>query len=153
MKEFDYYIYIDYSEGLIGYTIIKKEKVKELLPRISKFHHYKNLKHKREYLNSIKKRFERDKIKSYLLKWKIRDLRENLDVFVDVVNFVKENNNCLIFVSVDDNQFRSFKKLVQIADGKFTVVVKESGLRKGTSEYQMSLIIDTMLNLERRKRK
>jgi len=28
MKEFDYYIFIDYSENLIGYNIIEKEKLK-----------------------------------------------------------------------------------------------------------------------------
>ena len=32
----DYYIFIDYSERLVGYIIIQKEKIKELLPRISK---------------------------------------------------------------------------------------------------------------------
>jgi len=28
-KEIDYYIYIDYSENLIGYNIIEKNKVKD----------------------------------------------------------------------------------------------------------------------------
>jgi hypothetical protein len=38
--EFDYYMYIDYSENLLGYLIIENIKVKELLPNISKFAHY-----------------------------------------------------------------------------------------------------------------
>ena len=36
---FDYYIYIDYSENLIGYIIIHKDKIEELLPKLSKFRH------------------------------------------------------------------------------------------------------------------
>ena len=47
-KEFDYYIFIDYSEDFIGYNIIGKEKIKELLPRISKIKHYKEIKHKKD---------------------------------------------------------------------------------------------------------
>jgi len=31
MKEFDYYIFIDYSENLIGYSIIENKKLKNLL--------------------------------------------------------------------------------------------------------------------------
>lgn len=58
MKKFDYYIFIDYSENLIGYIIIEEDKIKELLPRITKIDHYKKTKHKREYINSMKKLFE-----------------------------------------------------------------------------------------------
>ena len=84
MKEFDYYIYIDYSENLIGYIIIEGAKVNEILPKISKLEHYKNLKHKREYISAITKRLEKEKIKDLLLKWKIRKMRLNLEIFVDV---------------------------------------------------------------------
>ena len=28
MKEFDYYIFIDYSENLIGYSIIEKKRLR-----------------------------------------------------------------------------------------------------------------------------
>ena len=38
-EEFDYYIFMDYSENLIGYIIINKEKIKELLPKIIKLKH------------------------------------------------------------------------------------------------------------------
>jgi len=48
MKEFDYYIFIDYSENLIGYNIIEKEKLKNLLPKISKLKHYKVLTEKKK---------------------------------------------------------------------------------------------------------
>ena len=37
MKEFDYYIFIDFSENLIGYNIIRSENVKGLLSKTNKF--------------------------------------------------------------------------------------------------------------------
>lgn len=153
MKEFDYYIYIDYSENLIGYAIIEKEKVIDLLPKISKLKHYKNLKHKTEYLNSMKKLFAKNKVESYLLKHKIRKMHCNLEVYSDIMDFVKKHEHCIIFISIDNQQYRKFEKLVHIFDGKKTRIVKESELKRGTVEYQMSLIIDTKLNLERRKQK
>jgi len=150
-KQFDYYIFIDYSDNLIGYNIIKKEKIKELLPKISKLKHYRDLKHKREYLNSMKKLFKKEKIDSLLLKKKIKESRNNMDIFIDVLEFIKKHDNCIIFVCVDDYQYKKFKKMVNIIDCKKTKIVKESSLKKGSHEYRMSLIIDTKLNLERRK--
>ena len=150
-KEFDYYIFVDFSETLIGYNIIEKNKIKELLPKIAKLKHYKKLEHKREYLNSMKKLFEREKINSYLLKMKIFNMKNNINLFSEVLAFIKKHDNCIIFISIDDFQFRSFKKLVQAADDDRTEVVKESQLKKGSIEYRMSLIIDTQLNLIRRR--
>ena len=63
MKEFDYYIYIDYSENLIGYAIIDKEKVKDLLPKISRFRHYRDSRNRKIYLKHIKNTIKKDKIK------------------------------------------------------------------------------------------
>lgn len=151
MKEFDYYIFIDYSENLIGYNIIEKEKIKELLPKISKLKHYKVLRRKKEYLNSMRKLFLRENINSCLLKFKINKIKNNLELFSEVLEFIKKNENCIVFVSIDDFQFRSFRKLIQILDGERTKVIKESQLKKGTIEYKMGLIIDTQLNLMRRK--
>jgi hypothetical protein len=150
-KEFDYYIYIDFSENLIGYNIIEKSKIRELIPRISKLKHYKTLKHKSEYLNSMKKLFKRNNIGSYLVKAKILNMRENIILFSEVLDFIKKHSSCIIFISVDDFQFRSFKKLIGVLDENNTEVVKESKLQKGTTEYRMSLIIDTQLNIVRRK--
>ena len=62
MKKIDYYIYLDYSETLVGYSIIEEEKVDIILPKITKFHHYKDLKHKKAYLSSIKKIIKSQKI-------------------------------------------------------------------------------------------
>ena len=44
-KEFDYYIFIDYSENLIGYIIIDERRINELLSKISKLKHYTILKY------------------------------------------------------------------------------------------------------------
>lgn len=152
-KKFDYYIFIDFSENLIGYNIISDKKIKDLLPRIVKLSHYKNLKHKREYLNSMKKLFEREKINSYLEKTKIKDVQKNIDIFAEVLEFVKKHDNCIIFISIDDFQYRAFRKILKFIDGEKTEVVKESQIKRGTPEYQMSLIIDTQLNLIRRSKK
>ena len=152
-KEFDYYIFIDFSENLIGYNIIERDKIKDLLPKIKKLSHYKNLRHKREYLNSMKKLFMRERIGQFILKSKILETRKNIDLFAEVLLFVKKHDDCIIFLSVDDYQFKSFKKLVKIADGEKTKVLKESQLKKGSLEYQLSLIIDTKLNIQRRAQK
>ncbi len=150
-KEFDYYIYIDYSENMIGYMIVEKNKIKDILPKISKLHHYKNIRYKREYISAIKKRFEKNKIREDLLKYEIKTLRNNAYIFSEVLDFVGKNNNCIIFVSVDNNQYGSFVRLFHLIPHKeHVIVVKESQLKKGTMEYQLSLIIDNLLNIERR---
>ena len=151
-KEFDFYIYIDYSENLVGYVIIEKTKIREIIPKISKLRHYKDVKHKREYASAIKIRFEKEQITDALLKWKIKEVRFNLSIFVDVIEFVKSNNNCEIFLSVDNNQYYSFMKLLEIVPHQENIVViRESCLKKDSVECKLSLIIDNMLNLERRK--
>jgi replicative superfamily II helicase len=151
-KKFDYYIFIDFSENLIGYNIINSEKMLELLPKISKIAHYKNLRHKKEYLNSVKRRIETNKILSYFVKYKIRELYRNADIYTDVLDFIKRHENCIIFISIDNRQFKAFRKLVGYVDGEKVVVKRESELIKGTPEYQTSLVLDTLLNIERNKR-
>ena len=150
MKNIDHYIYLDYSERIVGYTIIEKEKVNILLPKISKFHHYKDIKHKKAYLSSIKKVIKTKRILEDLFKHKIKDLRENLYIFTEVIEFIKRNDNCAIFASIDDNQYRAFVRLLSMIPHKdHTIVRKESDLKKGSIEYKLSLIIDTLLNLKR----
>ena len=150
-KEFDYYIFIDYSENLIGYNIIEKSKITELLSKITKLKHYNELEHKREYLNSMKKLFLRYNIPSYVLKMKINNVKDNIDLFSDILNFIKKHESSTIFISVDDFQFRSFNKLVQIVDSDKAKIIKEGQLKKGSMEHKISLIIDTQLNLIRRQ--
>ena len=148
--EFDYYIFIDYSENLIGYLIIDKSKLKELLPKITRFRHYREADNKKLYLKNVKKTIKREDIKSSFLRLKIKDMCKNMEIYLDVLEFLKKHDNCIIFISVDDFQFRAFRKLVQILDDNRTQVVEESKLKMGSIEYQLSLVIDNLLNIERR---
>ena len=145
----DYYIYLDYSETLVGYIIIQKESVQEILPKISKLHHYKDIKNKKGYIQSIRKIFDKNPIEQYLLKCRIKWLKDNLSIFVEIVDFVKKYDNCKIFASVDNNQFIAFMRLLDMIPHKDHItVVKESDLKRGSVEYKLSLIIDTKLNIE-----
>ena len=152
-KEFEYYIYIDYSENLIGYNIIEKEKIKELLPKLDRFRHYRGSKNRKIYLKHIKKTIKRDKILTYFRKIKISKLRDSLNIFVEVLEFIKKHSNCIIFISVDDNQYKTFIKVVKMIDGDKIIVKKESQLKRNSIEYKLSLIIDNLLNIERKKEK
>jgi len=151
-KEFDYYIFIDYSENLIGYNIIEKSKVLELLPKIFRFRHYKGSLNRKIYLNHIKNTVKRDKIRTYFEKIKILNIKDNIQIFAEVLEFIKKHLNYDIFISVDDFQYRTFVKLVQIVNDK-TQATKESKLKEGSKEYQLSLVIDNLLNIERRGNK
>ena len=150
-REFDYYIFIDYSEDFIGYNIIENGKIKDLFLKISKIKHYAEVKHKREYLRAIRKTFENNNILSYFTAFKIKTVRQNLEIFADIGEFIKSNENCLIFISVDDKQFSNFERLVKIVDGQNIVIVKEGKLRENSIEHKLSLVIDNLLNLERTK--
>ncbi len=151
-KEFDYYIFIDFSESLIGYNIIEKDKVKELLSKVSKFKHYKDVRNKKIYLKNIKKTIKKENIESYFLRFGIKKMYKNADVYADVLEFISKHNNCIIFISVDNRQFKAFNKLVGFVDGKRVFVKKESELARGTPEYQMSLVLDNLLNIKRLKK-
>ena len=150
-KQFDYYVFIDYSENFLGYLILEKNKIKDFIPKISKFSHYKELKHKHAYLHSIKKIIEKNKILSYPLKTKIRKTTDTPEIYSDILEFLKKNDNCLIFISVDNKQYSNFERLVKIIDGTNTKIVRESELKRDTFEYKISLVIDTLLNIERLK--
>lgn len=150
-RVFDYYIFIDYSENLLGYLIIENCKINEFLPKISKFAHYKKLKHKHSYLRSIRKIIEKNEILSYILKTKIRTVSYTPEIYSDILEFLKMQNNCLIFISVDNKQYSNFEKLVKVIDGTNTKVVRESELKRDSFEYKISLVLDTLLNMERLK--
>ncbi len=151
MKEFDYYIFIDYSENLIGYNIIHKERVKELLLKTNKFGHYREARNKDLYIKNVRNTFKREKLQRYFIKGKIRNLSDNIGIFMDVGEFIKEHNNCIIFLSVDDKQYSAFNKFVKIIGGNIKVF-KESQLKRKTIEYSLSLILDNWLNAERLKK-
>ena len=151
MYNFDYYIFIDYSENLIGYSIIEKSNIDLLLPKISKFKHYRNIKYKSQYLKSINKKIKDNKIIDLFFKIKIKEIRQNIEIFTDITYFLKNHNNCIIFVSIDNNQYVNFCKLVKLINNKKIKIVKESDLKKDSVEYKMSLVIDNLLNLKRKK--
>lgn len=151
-KEFDYYIFIDFSENLIGYNIIEKGKIKELLPKISKFRHYKGSTNRKLYIKHIKETIKRENIKSYFKKIRIKNAKDNMDIFIEVLEFIKFHDNCIIFISIDDFQYRAFRKIVRLVDGNRTEIVKESQLKKDSIEYRLSLVIDNLLNIERRQK-
>lgn len=150
-QNFKYYIFIDYSENLLGYLIIELAKINEFIPKISKFSHYKELKCKSEYLHSIRSIIEKNKILSFLLKTKIRKTTETPEIYADILEFLKEHDDCLIFISIDDKQYSNFEKLVRVIDGSNIKVVKESKLKIDSKEYKISLVLDTLLNIERLK--
>ncbi len=150
-QQFDYYLFIDYSENFLGYLIIEKEKIREFIPRISKFAHYKDLKYKSAYIRSIKRVLEKNKVLFYLLKVKIKRVTDTPEIYSDILEFLKKHDNCLVFISVDDKQFSNFERLVKIIDGTHTKVVRESELKRDTFEYRISLVLDTLLNIERLK--
>ena len=151
MKQFDYYIFIDYSVNVVGYIILENKKLFELIPLISKFAHYKNLKHKNTYIHSVKKIIKKNNILSFFEGYKIREMRQNIEIYMGVFDFIKKHDNCIIFVSIDDNEYSNFRKFVKIVDGSKTVLKPESKLIKNTPEYRASLVLDTLLNIERLK--
>jgi hypothetical protein len=148
-KEFDYYIFVDFSENLVGYNILEKDQIKNLLPKIKRFKHYKNADNKKIYLKNVRKTFEREEIKSYFLRFKIKRMDENMSIYLDILEFLKKHENCIIFISIDNRQYSAFRKMINIIDGEKVVVKQESELREGTLEYQLSLVLDNWLNIVR----
>jgi len=151
MKEFDYYIFIDYSENLLGYIIIERARIKDLLPKIFRFRYYRDAGDRKLYLKNVKQTFKRENLLSYFIKHKIREIRQNMEIFLDVGEFIKNHSNCLIFASIDNKQYNNFQNFVKIVDGDNIKIIKESELKVGTIEYQISLILDNLLNIERLK--
>lgn len=151
-EDFDYYIFIDYSENLIGYIIIAKEKINSLILKIPKLKHYKGLKHKTEYLNAANKIFDKKDILGDLSQHRITELRKNLEICSEVVSFCKDFSKSKIFISVDDRQYKGLMKFMELSslinETRFKVI-KEGELKKNSVEYKLNLIIDTLLNLKR----
>jgi len=79
-------------------------------------------------------------------------MRQNMEIYMDVFDFIKKHKNCIIFISIDDHEYANFKKFVKIVESDKTVVKPESKLVKNTPEYRASLVLDTLLNIERLKR-
>jgi len=150
-KEFDYYLFIDYSENYLGYLIIEKGKLKDFIPKISKFDHYRKLRNKKAYLNSVRKIVAKHNLCSHFCKLKIRKNESTPEIYSDILDFLKKQKGKDLFVCVDNKQFINFRKLVKIIDGEKVKVIKESELKKHSLEYKISLVLDTLLNLARIK--
>lgn len=153
MKEFDYYIFIDYSVNLIGYSIIENKKLKELLPKLTRFRHYRESRDRKIYLKHINNTIKRDNIKSFFLKLKIKDMHKNMEIYLDILEFLKKHENCIVFISIDNSQYFSFRKMIKIVDGENIIIKQESELIPQSPEYLVSLVLDNLLNIERLKQK
>lgn len=150
-REFDYYIYLDYSENLIGYIIVSRENKIELLKKTIKFRHFKELRHKRTYLIKIKRIIDKGNLISLIYKQKIVYLRDSLYLFEEIVEFVRKNFDKYIFMSIDNKQYTSFVRLFkELFNQENIFIISEDKLRKNSSEYRLSLVIDNMLNVKRR---
>ena len=150
MKIFEYYIFIDYSDKLIGYIIIEGNKIDSLLLKTRRCKHYRCVKNRKLYLKHIKKTFRKINIRDCFIKIKIKNKVNSLEIYSDLLEFLKENNDHKIFISVDDNQFKNFKRFVKIIDNKTIKIIKESDLKKDTKEYRLSLVLDNLLNIKRK---
>ncbi len=151
MKEFDFYIYIDYSEKLMGYLIIECKNKDVLLKKINGLKHFKDMRNKEQYLHKVKNIFKKNSIESLLYKSKIVYTRDTIIILEEVIFFIKKNRDFNIFISIDDKHHDSFVRLFKEFDNFDFIIIKESKLKIGTEEYQLSLIIDNLLNIERRK--
>ncbi|HRZ85520.1 MAG TPA: hypothetical protein P5277_01945 [Candidatus Paceibacterota bacterium] len=68
------------------------------------------------------------------------------------IEFININNNCEIFISVDNNQYNSFMKLFNLMPHQDNILIlRESCIKKDSNECKLSLIIDNLLNIERLK--
>jgi len=152
MKEFDYYIFIDYSEDLIGYIIISNANVKEIAFKLAKIKHFKTVKHPQAYLSAVKKRLENEKIKNLLLRFKIKRMKLNADLFSEIIEFINANKDKNILISIDDNFYIYFMKIAGILKGRVNLhIIRESRLKKYSIEYKLNLIVDNFLAIERKK--
>ncbi len=113
MKAFDYYAFIDYSESFIGYMIIEGNKIKEIIPKITKFKHYRDTRGRKLYVRHIKKTILRENVKASLFKLKIKKVKDSPEIYSDIAVFLKKYDNCIIFISVDDMQYSHFEKFVK----------------------------------------
>jgi hypothetical protein len=153
IKEFDYYIYIDYSENLIGYIIIANKNKFVLLQKTSQFRHFKELRNKDIYLLKIKRIIYNNQILPLINKIRILSVRDSLSIFTYIIEFINKNEAKILLITLDDKEYTAFIRIFSKCINKENItIMKESELKKGSIEYRLSLIIDNMLNIERRNK-
>ena len=96
----------------------------------------RNVPVKKLYLKNVKKTIQKEEINSFFLKLKIKTLSKTMDIYLDVLEFLKKHGNCIIFVSVDNHEYPNFRKLVKFADGQKVIIKRESEMSEGTPEYR-----------------
>ncbi|MEK6855933.1 MAG: hypothetical protein AABX66_02120 [Nanoarchaeota archaeon] len=74
-----------------------------------------------------------------------------MEIFLDVLEFLKRNPKSIVFISVDDRQFLAFNKIVSLLISEKIIIKRESQMIKGTPEYRVNLVLDNLLNIERLK--
>ncbi len=144
---------------------ILTEDGKEQARRLGKYFHDKKinivicskLKRAKETLKEIllilgkTKIIYTNEIREHLFKLKIKKVADSPEIYADIAVFLKNHDNCIVFISVDDKQYSNFERFVEVINGKTTKKVKESKLKKDSREYKISLVLDTLLNIERLK--
>ena len=100
-----------------------------MLPKISRFRHYKDSRDKKLYIKNVKNTIKRENIYSYFLRIKIKDISRNIEIYSDVLEFLKKHPNSIVFASIDNHEYPNFIKLVNILDGENIKVMKESEVK------------------------
>lgn len=152
-KEFDYYIFVDYSECLIGYMIIDNKFVNQLINKTFQFRHFKELRNKNTYLLKIKKIFDKNNILSDIDKIRVLSVRDSLSIFMDIIDFINKSKSKILLITLDDKEYIAFTRIFsEIINKDNITVIKESQLIKGEKEYRLNLVLDNILNIERRSK-
>jgi|SRR3989344_7675166 len=151
MKEFDYYVFIDFSENIIGYLILEKQSINKILPKITKFAHYKETKSKSNYLHAIIKNIKKSQLIKDFFEINIKETKKTHEIYNQLDIFLKNNAKAEIFISIDNKEYTNFQRLIKNINR--IKIIKESNLKKDSKEYKLNLVLDTLLNIQRLKNK
>lgn len=77
--------------------IIDRRKLLELVPKAAKFTHYKDVKNKSSYIHSIKEILRKNNVLDFFTKCKIRKMRQNMEIYVDVLDFLKTHSRISLY--------------------------------------------------------
>jgi hypothetical protein len=153
IRDFNYHVFVDYSLDHIGYIIVESKNLKGIMKLTRKLHHYSEIKHKDKYIKDILKNVKWKNIDSLIMRKNFVKLETDLKVIDEILGFIKENQGEIIFISISDHYYYSFMKLVELLEGNHNfLIVKKSDIKKDSFEYRLSLLLETELNLKRRKK-
>lgn len=152
-RRFNYHIFIDVSSEMAGYMIVESKKFEEILLLTAKLHPYSKIKRKEKYLESVSKNVRWRKVKTLIEDLVIEKREMQVGLFKDIATLLQENKDNLYFISVSDRIYFDVSKLLELVEKKNYLIVKSSDLKKDSEEFKVSLILETLLNLKRRKKK